>query len=255
MAPDATDAHVTASTEREGVLRLQLTRPDKKNALTRHMYRELVQLLRAADANPQVRVITLTGSGDSFCGGNDIADFVSQPGTAPDAGAAMEFLAAIGGLSKPLIAAVNGLAVGIGVTLLLHCDLVYAADSAVFTMPFVNLGLVAEAASTQILPALLGHQRAAELLLFGEPVDARRALAIGLVNEVLPAAQLAARVKARASTLAGKPLSSVLAIKALLRRPPDSIAVRMQIEAAELVRLLQSPETRTILEAFLHRRR
>jgi enoyl-CoA hydratase/carnithine racemase len=247
--------YVAASIDGQGLMRLQLTRPDKKNALTPVMYRKLAQLLREADENPQVRVVTLTGSGDSFCGGNDVTDFVPQQGTVPDASAAMDFLASISAIKKPVIAAVNGLAVGIGVTLLLHCDLVYAADTATFAMPFVNLGIVAEAASTQILPALLGHQRACELLLFGEPIDASRALAIGLVNEMLPLAQLAARAEERAVRLAGKPLPSVLAMKALLRRPADPVDVRMQLEAVEFVRLLQTPETRAIIEGFLRRRR
>jgi enoyl-CoA hydratase/carnithine racemase len=244
---------VRISTDPAGIRKVQLARPEKKNALTQAMYRHLEQALRAADEDPAIRVILLTGSDDSFCSGNDVADFVSQEGANPDAGAAMEFLSTIAALRKPLVAAVNGLAVGIGVTMLLHCDLVYAADTATFTLPFINLGLVPEAASTLLLPQLAGYQRAAELLFFGEPIDAARALAIGLVNAVSPAAQLAEQVAARAAMLAKKPAASMLATKALLRRAPETVPARMQAETAELLRLLQTDETRAIVQNFFSR--
>jgi enoyl-CoA hydratase/carnithine racemase len=165
------------------------------------------------------------------------------------------FLATIAAIKKPLIAGVNGMAIGVGVTMLLHCDLVYAAEGATLQMPFTNLGVVPEAASSQLLPQMLGYHRAAELMLLGERIDARRALEIGLINGVSPASELAAVVAARAAVIAAKPASSILATKALLRRTPEAIPARMSVENAEFARLLQTPEARAIMQAFLDRRK
>jgi len=238
-----------------GVLQIRISRPEKKNALTSDMYAAMAQAMIQADKNEAVKVITITGSGDCFTSGNDVADFLKRDTSSSDERPVGTFLATIASLQKPLIAAVNGMAIGIGVTMLLHCDLVYAAESATFQMPFTNLGVVPEAASSQLLPQMVGYHRAAELMFFGERIDARRALEIGLVNAVCPVAELASLTASRASALAAKPASSVLATKTLMRRAPESMAARMSLENAEFARLLQTPEARAIMQAFLDRRK
>lgn len=248
-----TDHIVT--TLKDGILQIRINRPDKKNALTQDMYSAMAVALSQADENAEVKVITLTGTGDSFTSGNDVADFLKRDTTSSDQRPVGAFLAAIAANRKPLIAGVNGMAIGVGVTMLLHCDLVYAAEGATLQMPFTNLGVVPEAASSQLLPQMVGYHRAAELMLLGERIDARRALEIGLINGVCPAAELASVVGARAAIIAAKPASSILATKALLRRTPESTAARMSVENAEFARLLQTPEARAIMQAFLDRRK
>ena len=239
----------------DGVLQLRINRPEKKNALSEDMYAALAHAVREADRNADVRVLTLTGTGDSFTSGNDLADFLKRDSSSSDGRAVGAFLSAIASAQKPLIAAVNGMAIGIGVTMLLHCDLVYAAESATFQMPFTNLGVVPEAASSQLLPQMVGYHRAAELMLLGERIDARRALEIGLVNGLCPASELGAVLAARAAVIAAKPASSILATKALLRRAPESTLARMSVENREFARLLQLPEAQAIMQAFLDRRK
>lgn len=238
-----------------GIVQIRINRPEKKNALTSDMYTALAHSLAQADQNAAVRVITLTGTADTFSSGNDVADFLKLDASLSDEQPVGQFLRTIAAVSKPLIAGVNGMAIGVGVTMLLHCDLVYAADSASFQMPFTSLGVVPEAGSSQLLPQRVGYHRAAELMLFGERIDARRALEIGLINAVCPAADLPAWVMSRAATLAAKPAASILATKRLLRRAPEDTAARMDAENVEFVRLLQLPETRAIMQAFLDRRR
>jgi len=239
----------------EGVLQIRINRPEKKNALTQDMYAALATALGQAEQNADVRVVTLTGTGDSFTSGNDVADFLERDTSSGEQRPVGTFLTAIASSHKPLIAAVNGLAIGVGVTMLLHCDLVYAAESATFQMPFTNLGVVPEAASSQLLPQMVGYHRAAELMLLGERIDARRALEFGLVNGVCSASELPAVLAARAGVIAAKPASSILATKALLRRAPESTLARMSVENTEFARLLQSPEARAIMQAFLDRRK
>jgi enoyl-CoA hydratase/carnithine racemase len=249
--------HVT-TTFNDGILSIQLNRPEKKNALTAAMYTALTEALITADQDDAVRVITLTGSGDSFTSGNDVTDFLQRRDDEGEDGSeqpVMRFLTAIAAFGKPLIAGVNGLAVGIGVTMLLHCDLVYASDQASFQLPFTNLGLVPEAASSQLLPQMIGYHRAAELMLFGERITAARAFEIGLINEVLPAAALTARIAERAAMLAAKPASSLLTTKALLKRAPEAVPARMAFETIEFERLLRSPEAKAIMRAFLDRKK
>jgi enoyl-CoA hydratase/carnithine racemase len=243
------------SAEDGGILAIVLNRPDKKNALTAAMYASLADALTAADRNPDIRVVTITGTGDSFTSGNDVADFVRQDASIGGDQPVARFLRAVSSIETPLIAAVNGVAVGVGVTMLLHCDLAYAATSATFQLPFVNLGLVPEAASTLLLPQMAGHHRAAELLLLGERFDAGRALALGLVNAVVPDGELAALVAARAAALAAKPPGAVRATKALMKRAAESVPARMAAESADFARLLQSPEAQAIMQAFLSRRK
>jgi enoyl-CoA hydratase/carnithine racemase len=244
---------LTAISER--VLAIRLNRPEKKNALTQAMYEALCAALDAADKDPAIRAITITGSGDSFSSGNDLADFLAQP-PADDASPVMRFLATIARAAKPIVAGVNGLAVGIGATMLLHCDLVYAAaESGSFQLPFVNLGLVPEAASTLLLPRLAGYHRAAELMLLGERFDARVAQEIGLVNAIIPATELDAHVRARAAALAAKPPAALRLAKALLKGDGAAVAARMAEESAHFMRQLRSPEAREAMAAFMEKRK
>jgi enoyl-CoA hydratase/carnithine racemase len=249
------NALVTASDPHPGVRVIAMNRPDKKNALTREMYDALVGAFRAADADGNVRVICLSGTGDAFTAGNDVAEFrTGPPPVSHDVGPG-GFIAAVAGMRKPVIAAVNGLAVGIGTTILLHCDLVYAAVGARFQLPFVNLGIVPEAGSTFILPGLLGHHRAAELLLFGEALDATTAHRWGLVNAVFPNAELMDRTLERAAALAAKPARVVKLIKRLLRTPAASVQDRADEELRLLVEQLDAGEAQEAMQAFLERRR
>lgn len=247
-----TDHIVTALAD--GVLQIRMNRPEKKNALSLAMYTAMTTALEAAETNSQIRVITISGSGSSFTSGNDVADFLAHPPTSGDS-PAIGFLEKLSTAGKPVIAGVNGLAVGIGVTMLLHCDLVYAADTASFQLPFVNLGLVPEAASSMLLPRFIGYHRAAELLLFGDRFDARTAQEIGLVNAVFPEATLAAAIGEKAATLAAKPPASIRKTKALLRREAESVPERMAAEGKYFAEQLRSPEAREAMEAFMQRRK
>jgi enoyl-CoA hydratase/carnithine racemase len=238
-----------------GVLRVQLDRPEKKNALTRAMYTRLTEVLEAADADPATRVIVLHGAGDAFTAGNDLRDFLEQPPQDQDH-PTFRFILAVSRVQKPLVAAVHGVAIGIGTTLLLHCDLVYAAEGARFHTPFVDLGLVPELASSLTLPALAGHQRAAEMLLLGQPVDATRAAQLGFVNAVVPADRLLDTAMEAARTLAAKPAASVRLTKALMRGAQAAlVASTLEEEARLFVDRLASPEAREAFAAFLEKRR
>ena len=245
--------HIVTSTS-GSILVIRINRSEKKNALSLSMYTAMGDALERAEADPQVRAIVLTGSDGCFTSGNDIADFLQSNPTGGES-PAIRFLDKLGAAGKPVIASVTGLAVGIGVTMLLHCDLVYAADTATFQLPFVNLGLVPEAASSMLLPRLMGHQRAAELVLLGERFDARTAKEFGLVNAVLPASELAGIVDQRAAALAAKPPLALRLTKALLKREPESIASRMAEEGKYFTRQLGSPEAREAMEAFIERRK
>ena len=235
-----------------GVLHLALARPAKKNALTRAMYAGLAEALDGAAADASVRAVVLSGSAGVFTAGNDLGDFLMDPPTGPDS-PVFRFLRAASTFPKPLIAAVEGPAVGIGTTILLHCDLAYAAPDARFKMPFVDLGLVPEAASSLLLPRVAGAMRAAEWLLFGEAFSAQSALAAGLVNEVVE--DPIARALERAHTLAAKPPEAVRLTKALLRRA-DAAAVQetMAVEGAHFAERLASPEAQEAFTAFFEKR-
>lgn len=238
-----------------GVLTVTFNRPQKKNAFTLRMYEQLVLALREADRDPEVRVILLTGAGDAFTSGNDLADFMSDPPKGEDS-PVFQLLLALVEVKKPLIAMVNGAAVGIGTTMLLHCDLVYASDRAKLVMPFVNLGLVPEGGSTYLLPRMAGHARAAELLLFGEPFDARVAQEVGIVNEVFEADALEAAVRARAQKLAEKPPLALERTKRLLKEPIRNGVLRAIRDEGDLfVRSLSSPEAAEAFSAFFEKRR
>jgi enoyl-CoA hydratase/carnithine racemase len=247
-----TDTILTRSQDR--VLHITINRPDKKNALSAAMYAALADALTQAETDAAVQVVTITGAGDSFTAGNDIADFLQNPPLNDDS-PVWQFLRAISAATKPVIAAVNGIAVGVGVTLLLHCDLVYAAESAVFQLPFINLALLPEAASSLLLPRLIGHQRASELLMFGESFDAMRARELGLVNALYPASDLAAAVEERARVLAAKPPEAIRIVKSLLKGNGPEIQARMREEAALFVGRLASDEAQQALQRFMQRRK
>jgi enoyl-CoA hydratase/carnithine racemase len=222
------------------------------------MYEALTAGLTQARTDAGVRAVIITGNGETFCAGNDIADFAtrSSPG-APDFGAAppSRFIEALVAFDKPLLAAVHGSAVGIGATMLLHCDLVYASATARLRMPFVSLGLVPEAGSSLLLPRRVGDAVAAEILLLGAWIDAERARELRLVNAVLPnPGELLACARARAAELAASPPQALRTTRALMRGDPAAVRARIAEEAAAFARCLTSPEAKEAFAAFLERR-
>jgi enoyl-CoA hydratase/carnithine racemase len=234
------------------LLVLTLNRPEKKNALTSAMYASLAGAINAANDDPQIRCVLLQANGDMFTAGNDLADFAainSATGTPED----NPFVQALAGAAKPLVAAVNGRAVGIGFTLLLHCDLVFVSEDAALTAPFVNLALVPEAASSLLLPLRIGHVRAFETFVLGEPVSAQTAVAWGIANRAVPAAQLRETARAAALSIAGRAPSAVSATKRLLR-DETAMRSRMSAEREYFVRQLKSPEFKEAFTAFAERR-
>jgi enoyl-CoA hydratase/carnithine racemase len=240
-----------------GVLTLTLNRPEKKNALTRAMYAALGEAIDGAGADPEVRCVLIQAEGDAFTAGNDIADFAAVASGDPGANQARvegnPLLAALSRARVPLVAAVQGRAVGIGVTMLLHCDLVYVAEDAVLTTPFVNLALVPEAASSLLLPARIGHARAFSMFVLGEAVDGRTAVAWGIANAAVPAAELRARARAAAEQVASRPPAAVAKTRALMRDEP-SVLAQMQQEGAHFLAQLASPEAREAFRAFAEKR-
>ncbi len=238
-----------------GIATLAFSRPEKKNAITAAMYQSLAEGLKAADADQAVRVIVITGDGGMFTAGNDLEDFLKHPPQGDDS-AVVQFMNALRTASKPVLAAVPGIAIGIGTTLLMHCDLVYAADSAKFALPFTTLGLCPEFASSVLLPRIAGYQRAAEKLLLGEAFDADEAERIGLVNRVLPAAGLPEFVGAQAAKLAALPAESLRITKQLMKSDLQTpIAAAMLTELQHFMRLLQGPDAKEAFSAFLEKRR
>ncbi len=240
----------------DNVLRICINRPEKKNALTLAMYTAMAEAVEQGEANPEVRVMLLYGNGDSFTAGNDLQDFMANPWTGNDVPPAVRFMLAVAHAKKPVMAAVHGSTVGIGVTILLHCDLVYAADNAKLVMPFVNLGIIPEAGSTLLVPALMGHQRAAELFMLGAPITAQRAYELGLVNAVVAPDKLTGDCDGRRAALAEKPAAAVRATKALMKKPMAAETERViQEELQVLAERLTSPECREALMAFLQKRK
>ena len=240
---------------RDRVAHVVLDRPEKKNAITAEMYVQLAEALAAADADARVRAILLYGSKDCFTAGNDIADFLKRP-PAGAGSPTWRLFEVLPNLAKPIVAAVGGPAVGIGTTLLLHCDLVYAASQARFQLPFVPLGIVPEFGSTYLLPLLAGYQRAAELLLLGQPFDAGKALQIGLVTEVIEPEKLLAAAEQAALRLAGLPPESLRLTKRLLKASHAEIVRRTLEEEGRIFReRLDSPEAKEALRAFLEKRK
>jgi enoyl-CoA hydratase/carnithine racemase len=236
----------------DGVLEIRFNRPEKKNALTRDMYETVSAAFERADAEPAIRVVLLTGTGDTFTSGNDVKDFQAA-NSRPRGGS--RFLPALSSLQKPLIAAVNGAAIGVGTTMLLHCDLIVAARSARFVMPFTSLGLVPEAASSLLVPRLLGHQRASVMLLLGEPLDAATACEWGLVNRVVDDAALMDTAREMAQRLAALPPQAVRLTKRLIRHGTSDVAERIQEEIALFTERLASPEAQEAFAAFMQKRK
>jgi enoyl-CoA hydratase/carnithine racemase len=236
------------------IARVELARPEKKNALTGEMYKQLAAALAAADADPQVRAILLHGTQDCFTAGNDLVDFLKRPaGAEPPV---VDLFKVLPNLAKPIVAAVGGPAVGIGSTLLLHCDLVYAADNARFQLPFVPLGIVPEFASTYLLPLLAGYQRAAELLLLGQPFTAEKARDVGLVTEVVSAENLFSKAREAAQMLAALPPESLRLTKRLLKkRYAAGVAEAIAEETRIFSERLSSPEAKEAMSAFLEKRK
>jgi enoyl-CoA hydratase/carnithine racemase len=243
--------------ERDGaVVRIAINRPEKKNALTAEMYSALADAVEQAEGDSSVRVLLLHAVGDVFTAGNDLVDFLQKPWAGQETPPAVRFIMAMATAKKPVVAAVQGLAVGIGVTILLHCDLVYAAEGTKLMMPFVDLGIVPEAGSTLLLPSLVGHQRAAELLMLGAPLTAQRAYEIGLVNAVVAPDVLLATASSTAQKLAEKPSGALVASKQLLKRGPKTDLERAIRDELKVVsERLDSPETREALSAFVEKRK
>jgi enoyl-CoA hydratase/carnithine racemase len=245
------DINVERSTS---VLRVELNRPSKKNAMTGSMYVTLADLFYNAARDEEIRVVVWHGAGDSFCAGNDVADFLKHPAVPGDSPQA-RLMNALSDFDKPLIAAVQGAAIGGGTTMLTHCDFVYAGESAKFQMPFINLALVPEFGASYSLPARLGHLRAAELILLGIPFDAKRALELGLVTRVVPDQNLLATATATAEQLAKKPASALSACKRLMKQASrERLKEAMKIENEEFSSRLRSADTIEALTAFLEKR-
>jgi enoyl-CoA hydratase/carnithine racemase len=237
------------------VLTIAFNRPAKKNAITAAMYQAMADTLKAADGDAGVRVVLVEGGPDIFTAGNDLEDFLNNPPAGNDS-PVFQFLYNISHAKKPIIAAVAGAAVGIGTTMLLHCDAVYAAENARFALPFASLGLCPEAASSLLLPALAGYQRAAEKLMFGEPFDVNEARDMGLVNKILPAAELAAFARARAQKLASLPAGAVRTTKSLMKGAHQkAVEAQMTDEGAHFRKMLSSPEAKEAFSAFLEKRK
>jgi enoyl-CoA hydratase/carnithine racemase len=245
--------HIVVSVQ-DRVLSIRLDRLEKKNALTRGMYVGMIEALQQAEADANVRIVLISGTQECFTAGNDLMDFAAaKPGeTSP----AITYLQTLAAAQKPVIAAVGGVAVGIGTTMLLHCDLVYSAADARFQLPFVNLGLCPEAGSSVMLPELMGHRRAAELLFFGEPFNAEAAHVMGIVNAVVPGSELLATAMAKAQTLAEKPPAALRITKALLKcGAAGAISDAMAAETEKFAALLQGPEAKEAMMAFMQRRK
>jgi enoyl-CoA hydratase/carnithine racemase len=239
-----------------GVLSLTLARPEKKNALTNAMYGVLADGLAQAGADPAVRCVLITSQGDAFTAGNDLGDFaaVASGAMARSEMHVHRFLGHLAGLEKPVVAAVPGLAVGVGTTMLLHCDLVFLAETATLSAPFVDLALVPEAGSSALLPSRIGYVRAFSMFALGERLDAAAALALGLANRVVAGGDLQAVALAACSALAAKPLGAVMATKRLMRES-GAISARMAAEAEVFQERLKSPEAREAFTAFAERRK
>lgn len=239
----------------DGIATIRLERPERKNALTLAMYTALTESLTKAQADSSVRCVLFAGHPGTFCAGNDVQDFIAFAGSGRLGQPIIDFLHALVACRLPLVAAVDGPAVGIGTTLLMHCDHVVASDRSVFATPFVDLGLVPEAASSLIGPRLMGHARAFELLVMGRRWTAAKAEAAGLVNTVVAAEALEETALAAAREIAGKAPEALAISRALLRGSPDDILQRMHEEADHFAARLGSPEAQQAFMAFLSRRK
>ena len=238
-----------------GVMTITLNRVARKNSITADMYSALADALESANHDVAVRAVVIQGHETVFSAGNDIGDFLNNPPATSEA-PVFRFLRGLSSFPKPIVASVCGPAVGIGTTMLFHCDLVYAGDNAAFSMPFVNLGLCPEAASSFLAAQLMGYPRAAEALLLGEPFMAETALDMGLINRIVPPAEANALAQRQALKLAAKPLTSVMETKRLMKKGnAGMVAERMAEEGTSFGRMLHEPAAREAFSAFMEKRR
>jgi enoyl-CoA hydratase/carnithine racemase len=239
----------------DGVFHIEMARPEKKNALTAAMYRTLADALATAEADPAVRVILISGAGGNFTAGNDLADFLETPPMEENA-PVFRFIKGFANLQKPFVAAVEGVAIGVGTTMLLHCDLAYAGSSARFALPFANLGLTPEAASSLLLPLRAGHARATEMLMLGEVFSAQTAVDTGIANAVLPDGQVLDHALERCRKLITQPAASLRLTKQLMKRAQQAlIRETMNVEAEIFRQRLVSPEAKEAFAAFFEKRK
>ncbi len=239
----------------QDVLTITINRPDKKNALTQVMYQTMADALTQAGADKSVRVVVITGVNDSFTAGNDLADFLAaNQAQDRNADGVRNFMKALFDCPKPVIASVNGLAIGIGTTMLLHCDYVIASDNALLKMPFSDLGLVPEFGSSVILPQMMGHIRASELLMLSTAINAEKAKDYGLVNVVCSADDLKTVTEKMAQTMADKPASALRRTKAMMRANKDDIWAVIEKEYIEFDACLKSPEAFEAMSSFMEKR-
>jgi enoyl-CoA hydratase/carnithine racemase len=243
------EVEVTAA---DGVLRILLNRPSKKNALTRAMYRSINAALEQAAADPAIRVVLFTGGAEVFTAGNDLGDFLAAD---RDLAPATAFLDALARATKPMVAAVSGLAVGVGATMLLHCDLTYVGRTASLSLPFLNLAVVPEAGSTLLLPAAIGLPQATKLCYFGDKISGDEAARLGMVTEAVDDAQVQAHAAEQARRLARRPPEALAVTRALLRRPfTQALDEAIRRELQEFARLLDSAEAREAITAVKEKR-
>jgi enoyl-CoA hydratase/carnithine racemase len=240
-----------------GVATIEIARPEKKNALTGAMYLAMADALLAAQADAAVRAVLIVGQPGIFTSGNDVEDFLNRgASTTVEESPALKFMKALIGIDKPVVAAVTGAAIGIGTTLLLHCDLVYVSDEARLALPFVGLGLVPEFGSSLILPRLMGHARAAEKLLLGDPFTGADAVEAGIANAVLPAGEVALHARRIAERFNALPPGAVRETKKLLRRTgTDEVLAAIARESQVFAARLRSPEAKEAFQAFLEKRK
>lgn len=246
--------HITVN-DNNGIRTIRINRPEKKNALNTSMYEAMADALTSARSEPGIRCLLLSGAPGAFCAGNDLDDF--RHAAQSDEGlsdATLRFLHALASNEKPLVAAVNGIAIGVGTTMLMHCDFVVASCEARFVTPFVNLGLVPEAASSLLAPRLMGQRHAFALLVMGEPLSAQNAKLSGLVNVVTDSADVDDSAMTAARKIAALPPEAVLAARRLMRGPADEIIMRIDTEADFFRQRLQSQEAKAAFEAFFSRK-
>jgi enoyl-CoA hydratase/carnithine racemase len=248
------DAHIKTATL-NGVATIEIARAQKKNALTAAMYQAMADAVLDAQLDNAVRALLITGQPGIFTSGNDLEDFMQRPPAGPDS-PVVRFMKALTECDKPVVAAVTGGAVGIGTTMLLHCDLVYVADDARLAMPFVGLGLVPEYASSLLLPRLVGHVRAAEKLLLGDPFTGAQAVELGIANAVLPAAEVLNHARRMAERFNNLPPGAVQDAKGLMKRAGKELIAQQMVAEGELfTQRLRSPEAREAFQAFFEKRK
>jgi enoyl-CoA hydratase/carnithine racemase len=239
----------------DGVARIEIARPEKKNALTAAMYQAMADAIAAAHDDAAVRAILIHGQPSIFCAGNDLEDFLKNPPAGLDA-PVFQFMQALGTAEKPVVAAVHGAAVGIGTTMLMHCDFVYAADNAMFSMPFVSLGICAEFGSSMLVPLAAGYHKAAEKLLLGEPISAEEAVEMRIVNRLLPPGEVLAYATRQAQRFNTLPPASVRATKRLMKSGWKAVVEKVIMDEGQtFAKMLTQGEAREAMSAFLERRK